>query len=129
MDNSPVSLKQLASTTKQLVGRLLPIGTNRLELLMLEMQEARRRFLLLLFMACGIMFCLLLASITITALIVALFWNTAPLTVLISLSGLYLVTGFLLWRRLLTSVKKLQTLNATRDQLRKDRAAFDSFIS
>jgi uncharacterized membrane protein YqjE len=129
MDPSPFSMKQLTSATKQLARRLLPIGANRIELIMLELQEARMRFLQLLLLVCGIILCGLLASMTLTALVVTLFWEVAPIAVLIALTVTYLASGFFLWRRLSAAAQNVDAFNATRSQFRKDRAALTSFIS
>ncbi len=129
MDTSPVSMKQLVSTTKQLARRLLPIGANRIELIMLELQEARKCFLQLVFLACGIILCGLLACMTLTALVVVLFWEVAPIAALITLTVIYLMSGFFLWKRLSAAAQNIPAFNATRSQFGKDRAALTSFIS
>ena len=51
---STVRLSQLAAGSKALAWRLLAIGENRIELLMVEMQEGRERCLRAILLACGV---------------------------------------------------------------------------
>ena len=54
MKTSTVSLWQLGTDSKTFAGRLLTIGQNRLELLTVEAQEERERFLRSYLLALGI---------------------------------------------------------------------------
>ena len=53
MEPSTVNLEQLAATSKHFARRLLTIGENRLELLMVEVQEERVRLLRAIVLAPG----------------------------------------------------------------------------
>src|SRR5450756_2455156 len=61
METATVSFKQLATTSKHFARRLLTIGENRLELLMVEVQEERERLLHAILLALGVA-CLLYTS-------------------------------------------------------------------
>ena len=122
MEAPTVSLQQLARTSKSLGRRLLTIGENRLELLTVEMQEERERLLHALLLALGVAAFGLLAGLTLTAAIAVLLWSWSPLAVLLILTGLYGATGIFLYRRLTGVMRNWQTLSASLDQLRKDRA-------
>ena len=102
MDESTVSLKHLAGASKQIARRLLTAGENRLELLAVEVQEEREHLL----RACVL----------------------APLAVLLSLTGLYAAAGLGLCWRLKVWLRDWQTLSASLDQLRKDRAALEKIL-
>ena len=125
MEESTVSLRQLASTSKQFARRLLVIGENRLELLAVELQEERERLVCAFLRALGVAALGLLASLTLTAAIVVGLWSWSPLSVLLILTGLYGTGAVLLYRQLTGLLRNWQTLAATLDQLRKDRECLE----
>jgi uncharacterized membrane protein YqjE len=129
MEESTVSLGQLATTSKTFVRRLLTIGENRLELLTVEVQEERERLLHALLVAFGVAAFGLLAGLTLTAAIAVLFWAWSPLAVLLILTGLYGAAGICLYRRLAGLMRDWQTLSASLDQLRKDRAGLEKIFA
>jgi uncharacterized membrane protein YqjE len=128
MEESTVSFRQLASTWKQLARRLLTIGENRLELLTVEAQEGRERLLRAFLMALGVAMFGLLAAITLTAAIVVLLWPWSHVAVLLILTGLYGAAGVCLCRRLTRLLRDWQTLPASLDQFRKDRACLEKIL-
>jgi uncharacterized membrane protein YqjE len=117
-----------AATVRQLALRLLAIWENRVELLMVEVQEDRERLLHDLLLALGVAACGLLAALTLTAALVVLLWAVSPLAVLSVLTCLYGTAGFLLFRRLAARLRAWQMLPASIDQLRKDRAALEKAL-
>jgi len=129
MEDSTVSLEQLASTSKQFARRLLTIGENRLELLAVEIQEERERLLRALLLALGVAAFGLLAGVTLTAAIVVGLWSWSPLAVLLILTGLYGIAGVILYQRLAGLLRHWHTLSATLDQLRKDRAGVEKILT
>lgn len=128
MEESTVSLKQLAATSKHFVRRLATIGENRLELLTVEVQQERERLLLAFLLALGVAAFGLLAGITLTAAIVVLLGAWSPVAVLLTLTGLYGVAAIGLYRRLTGLLRDWQTLSATLDQLRKDRVCLEKIL-
>src|SRR6478736_5173259 len=128
MEESPVSFKQLAATSKQFARRLLTIGENRLVLLTVEVQEERERLLHTILLALGVATFGLLTGITLTALIVVLFWACSPVLALIALTVLYTVAGLCLYWQLTVRLGNAQPLAATLDQLRKDRACLETAL-
>ena len=78
MEESTVSFRQLATTSKHFARRLLTIGENRLELLTVEVQEERERLLHAFLLALGVATFGLLAGLTLTAAIVVLLWACSP---------------------------------------------------
>ena len=129
METTTVSFGQLAATSKRLAQRLLTIGENRLELLTVEVQEERERLLHAFLLALGVAAFGLLASLTLTAAIVVLLWQYSPFAVLLTLTGLYGVAAVCLYRRLTLLLRDWQTLSATLDQLRKDRACLEKTLA
>jgi len=128
MEESTVSLGQLATTSKTFARRLLTIGENRLELLTVEVQEERERLLHAFLLALAVAAFGLLAGLTLTTAIAFLLWSWSPLAVLLILTGLYAASGICLYRRLTGVMRDWQTLSASLDQLRKDRAFLEGIL-
>ena len=127
MDTATVSLSQLGATSKQFARRLLTIGENRLELLTVEVQEERERLLHAFLLALGVAAFGLLAGLTLTAALVVWLWAW-PVTVLLTLTAIYGAAGIFLYRRLTGLLRDWQTLSASLDQLRKDRACLEKIL-
>ncbi len=128
MEDPAVSLGQLATTSKLFARRLLTIGENRLELLTVEVQEERERLLHALLLAMGVGAFGLLAGFTLTGAIVVLLWSYSHVAVLLGLTVLYIAAGVAVSRRLSGLLRDWQTLSASLDQLRKDRACIDKVL-
>jgi len=128
MEESPVTFRQLAASSKNLARRLLTIGENRLELFTVEVQEERDRLLRALLLALGAAAFGLLAGITLTDLVVVLFWDCSHWAALLILTVLYGAAGAFLCRRLARLLRDWQTLPASLDQLRKDRACLGKIL-
>ena len=129
METATGSFKQLAATSRRFAERLLTIGENRLELLTVEVQEERVRLLHAFLLALGVAAFGLLAGLTLTAAIVVLLGQYSPFAVLLTLTGLYGVAAVCLYRRLTLLLRDWQTLSATLDQLRKDRACLEKTLA
>jgi len=129
METTPGGFSRLATTSKLFVRRLVTIGENRLELLTLEVQEERERLLFAFLLALGVAVFGLLAGLTLTAAIVVLLWAFSPLAALLTLTVIYGASGFYLYRRLAGLLRNWQTLPASLEQLRKDRACLEKILA
>jgi uncharacterized membrane protein YqjE len=129
MEESTPSLGQLAASSKECARRLLTIGENRLELFTVEMQEERERLLRAFLLALGVAAFGLLAGLTLTAAIVVLLWDRSPAAVLLGLTFLYGAGAAYLCLRLAGLLRDWQTLSASLDQLRKDRACLEKILA
>jgi uncharacterized membrane protein YqjE len=129
MEDSTVSFTQLATSSKNFARRLLTIGENRLDLFTAEVQEECERLLHAFLLALGVAAFGLLASLTLTAAIVVLLWAWSPVAVLLIFTGLYGAAGIYLYRRLTGLLRDWQTLSASLDQLRKDRACLEKILA
>jgi uncharacterized membrane protein YqjE len=129
MEESTARFRQLAATSKHFARRLLTIGENRLELLTVEVQEERERLLHVFLLVLGMVAFGLLAGLTLTAAIVVLLWAWSPVAVLLTLTALYGAAGIRLWQRLTGLLCDWQTLSASLDQLRKDRACLEKILA
>ncbi len=129
METATVSFRQLAANSKQFVRRLLTIGENRLELLTVEVQEERERLLHVFLLALGVAAFGLLAGLALTAAIVVGLWAWSHVAVLLALTCVYGAAGACLYRRLTGLLRDWQTLSASLDQLRKDRACLEKNLA
>ena len=129
METIPGGFSRLASTSKLFARRLVTIGENRLELLTLEVQEERERLLFAFLLALGIAVFGLLAGLALTAAIAVLLWAWSPLGAFLVLTGIYGAAGFYLYRRLAGLLRDWQTLPASLEQLRKDRACLEKILA
>jgi uncharacterized membrane protein YqjE len=129
MEPATIGVGQLVETSKRFARRLFTIVENRLELLMVEVQEERERLLHAILLALGVAAFGLLAGITLTAAIVVLLWPHSPVAVLLTLTGLYGVAAVWLFRRLTGILRDWQNLPATLDQLKKDRACLEKDLT
>jgi len=129
MESPPTNAGQLVETSKRFARRLLTIGENRFELLMVEVQEERERLLRAILLALGVAAFGLLAGVAITGAIVVLLWKLSQVAALLVLSSLYGATAVLLYLRLTLLLRDWQNLPATLDQLRKDRACLETHLT
>jgi uncharacterized membrane protein YqjE len=120
---------QLVETSKRFARRLLTIGENRFELLMVEVQEERQRLLYAILLALGVAAFGLLAGVALTGAIVVLLWELSRVAALLVLTGLYGATAVCLYWRLTLLLRDWQNLPATLDQLRKDRACLEKLLT
>ncbi len=125
MENSTATFGQLAANSKTFARRLATIGENRLQLLAVEIQEERERILCAFLLALGVAVFGLLASIALSAAIVIWLWACSPVAVLLIMTGLYAAAGIFFWLRLAGLRRNWQTLSASLEQLRKDRACLE----
>ena len=129
MENSTASLHPLARTSRKFVRRLATIGENRFELLAVELQEERDRFLHAVMLALGVAALGILAGIMLSATLACLLWSWSPPGVFAILTVLYAAAGFFLYRRFTGLLRDWQTLSASLDQLRKDRAGLEKLVA
>ncbi|MGA2747313.1 MAG: phage holin family protein [Verrucomicrobiota bacterium] len=128
MQPATIGVGQLAETSKRFARQLFTIGKNRLQLLMVELQEGREILLHSILLAVAVAVFGLLAGITLTAALVVLFWDCSHVAVLLTLTGLYGAAGFYAWRRLSALLRNRQPLSGTIDQLEKDRACLEKIL-
>ena len=119
----------LVAPSKDFARRLITIGENRLELLMVEVQEERERLLHAILLALGVALFAFLAGVALTTALVVLFWSVSPVGVLLTLTALYGGASILLYRRFSALQQNWKSFPATLDQLRKDRACFEKILA
>ena len=128
MEPAPDSFPQLAANAKEVARRVLTIGANRLELLQMEVQEQRTLLLHAIVLAFGAAAIGLLGGITLTGLLVFLFYDKAPCTVMLTLTILYGTAAVMIHGRLNRVLRSWRNLPATFEQLRKDRVCLETIF-
>jgi len=128
MEQAPANLGSLAASSKHFARRLFTTGENRLELLVVELQEARQHLLHAILLALGVAAFGFFALLGLNVAVVVLFWNSSSVAVLLGLAGLYAMVTFGLYHKLARLLRDWQLLSATLAQLRKDRVCLkDNF--
>jgi len=110
-----------AAHARQFLKKLLALGVNRFELLMVELQEEGGRLLQVVALVVGMAILAFLVAITLTGLLVMVLWAWSPAGAFLSVAGLYAGLIFLLYLRLSALIKGKKMLSATLEQLKKDR--------
>jgi uncharacterized membrane protein YqjE len=118
----------LTAASGRLAQRLFVTCENRLQLLLVELQEERERFLRTICLALVTLVFGLLTGIVITLIIIKLFWEHSPLTAMIVLAAVYALSGLICSLKLRQLQKDWQTLPATIEQLKKDRECLEKHL-
>ena len=120
MNPEPPPLAEIAASSRRIARQVVDLGANRLELLAVEVQEAREHLLHAFLHSLGVAVFGLLAGITLSTGIVVLLWPYAPVTTLAVLTLLYGGTAVALYLRLSRMRYEWQAFSDSLDQLRKD---------
>jgi uncharacterized membrane protein YqjE len=110
---------------KRLAHRVLIVCENRFQLLLVEVQEERERFLRAIWLGVAAVAFGLLAGIALTLVVAVAFWNHSPVVALLALAAVYVIIALLFYARLVRMQRDWQTLSATIEQLRKDRECLE----
>jgi uncharacterized membrane protein YqjE len=129
METPSDTVPRLADASKRLAQRTFVICENRVELLMVEIQEERARVLLAIWLALGAVAFGLLAGVALTAAVAVAFWHSSPMAALLILAAFYAVAGAFFCARLARLQSDWQTLSGTLDQLRKDRECLEKNLN
>ena len=129
MEDNLLQTAPFVGAAKRWVRRLLAVGENRLELLVVEMQEESERLVCMCFLAIGTAALGLLAAIGFSAAVVIALWDHSRLAALIVLTASYAIAALLLSWRLSVLWKNQQTLPETIGQLKKDRQCLEKTLS
>ncbi|HUD46230.1 MAG TPA: phage holin family protein [Candidatus Baltobacteraceae bacterium] len=128
MNEGPNPLTEIPAASRRFAKRALDLGVNRVELLLVELQEERERLLQALLYALAAAVFGLLAGMSLTLWIVLLFWKFSPLLVAAVLTVLYGGATAFLFVRLERMRRDWQAFSATLDQLRKDSACLNHLL-
>ena len=129
METTTANLGSLATASRHFVRTLFTTGQNRLELLVVEMQEARERLLQVIFLTLGVAAFGFFALLALNIVVVILLWSYSPVIVLLAMAGFYTVCAAGLYCKLMSLLRDWQILSATLDQLRKDRVCLEKNLA
>ena len=116
--------ENLLSSIKGLASTGVSIAQTRLELLSLDVQIARSKFISLLVMIIGALFFLFFGLVMLALLIVIYSWETDRMMALGLLTGAFLSIGAILALVITQSLRKMPRLfEASISELAKDREA------
>lgn len=96
---------------------------------MVEVQEERERLLRAILLALGVAVFGFLTGAALTVALVVMLWSLSPIAVLLTLSLLYGATAVFLYRNFTILQRSWETLPATLEQLRKDRACLENYLA
>lgn len=121
MESISTNSLHLGDATKQIAHRVCIIFENRVQLLMVEVQEEGQRALLAIGLALGAAVFGLLAGMALTFLVAVAFWEHSPVIALLVLVAVYISAAAIFFWRLIRLQRDWQILPGTLDQLEKDR--------
>ncbi len=120
---------RLGGSTGRNSRSLMALGENRLELLILELEDERILLVRSLFLSLGIFTFGLLGMCTLSAAVVIGFWTVHPGIVLAVFAGLYGLLAIAIGLVLRRMIRRAAPFSATLDQLRKDRREIEKIFS
>ncbi|HEV2456523.1 MAG TPA: phage holin family protein [Verrucomicrobiae bacterium] len=124
METPPDTDENLAGAVKRVLWRLMAVGRNRAELLMVEFQEERARALVVVFLGAGVAVFGTLALFTVTAVIACAFPSHLLLTLGVLAAG-YGLGALLFYLKLLRMLSHWETFTGTREQFERDRECLE----
>ena len=128
MNESRTPLTEIPAASRRLAKRAVDLGVNRVELLLVELEEERERIVQAIVCALVAAVFGLLAGISLTFFIVLFFWESSHLIALAVLTVLYGATALFVIMRLARLRRDWHAFAATLDQLRKDTACLAHLI-
>jgi len=120
------SLDDLLAATRRAAQCTLDIGANRVELLMVEVQEERERLLRSLHYGLAAASFGVLAGFSLTFAVAVLFWDHGAVLALFITAGVCAATTWFLCHRISALQRDYSMFAATTAQLRKDRECLGS---
>jgi uncharacterized membrane protein YqjE len=124
MDESPRAEGGLWSSLTRLLKTLGDIAENRVELFVVEWQEARLRLLDAMVLLIAGTVCALVALLVATFAVLAAFWETHRALVLTLVILAYAGAAVVLFGMLHSRLRRWRAFAATLEQIKKDRACF-----
>jgi uncharacterized membrane protein YqjE len=125
MEPSTESPPDLGAAATRISQRLFVIAENRLQLLMVEIQEERERIVKAIWLAVAVAAFGLMAGVTLTLAVAVALWNRSPLLAVLVMAAIYLIAALICYARLAQMQKNWETLPATMEQLKKDRECLE----
>lgn len=127
-DDSGSPLGNIKTASKRLAKTALVLGENRMQLLLLELEEERERVLKALILALGVFAFGLLAGVAFTVVIVLAFWNSHPVCAASVLTAVYAGSALFLNSRLSLLRRDWAAFSGTVSQLQKDVSCLSEIL-
>jgi len=128
-DNPTKPDSNARTTARRLAQGIMAMARTRLELLLVELQEERERFVIVILLALGCAACGFLACFALTAGWMAVAWPLSPALAVTVPTGIYALAGMGLYRRLRAILRDWQTFPETFEQLRKDSECLNAWLN
>ncbi len=125
MSEPPQTEDGLLAPVMRLLKTFASLLENRIELLLVEVQEERMRLVEALLLAAAGIVAALMTLILITMTVVVIFWETHRVLVLVLFTLVYATAAVVVFRALRSRLNRRQAFSATLDQIKKDRAWFE----
>ena len=119
MERPPEAHGHLAGAVNRILRRLIKVGHNRAELLMVEMREERTRAQMVVFLGVGLAIFGILAILTVTALIACAFASHLVLALGV-LAAFYCLGALFFYAKLSQMLTRWEAFMGTREQLERD---------
>jgi len=114
-------LSHLLGASRRVAQRTIDIGANRVELLMVEVQEERERLLRSFHLALASAAFAVLTGFALTFALAVLLWDHGAVAVLFTIAAISAGASLFLRSRIVGLQRDFPMFGATMDQLRKDR--------
>ena len=125
MQDSPPTGGGVFASVAQLLKTLRDVAENRLQLFLVEWKEERARLFGALLLAAAAGIGALMTLVTLTLLVIVMFWETHRLLVLSLLTAAYAGATAAAIIVLRARLQRWQAFAATLEQLKKDRACWE----
>ena len=116
---------QLGETIKRVARRVFITCENRIQLLVVEVQEERDRLLQSIWLGLAAAAFGLLGGITLTIIVAVAFWEHSPVIALLVLAAVYVIAAAFFCIKLMRLQHDSPALAATIEQLKKDRECLE----
>jgi uncharacterized membrane protein YqjE len=127
MDTPPDTDAHLAGALKRMLWRLMAVGHNRAELLVVEALEERARAQMAIFLGAGLALFVALATLLVTAVIVCIFVAHLLLALGV-LAAFYCIGAVFFYVKLSRMLRRWETFTETREQFERDRECLEKIL-
>jgi len=128
MSEDGSALGGIKTASKRLAKTALDMGENRLQLLLLELEEERDHILKAVILALGIFAFGLLAGIALTIVVILSFWNSHPVCAASVLTAVYAGIALFLNSRLTQLRREWVSFSGSVSQLQKDVSCLSEIL-
>lgn len=117
--------QRVIQAVRSVLGTLVANGETRLRLAVLELEEERARLLTLILLAGASLLLFMLATASMTTLVIAIFWDSYRLLAIGACAGVLLLASVVLAAIAIRQARRHTLLKDTLSQLATDRALLE----